>query len=366
VTSGLTRARRWRAAFVLAGVLAVVVGSVLVVPEFGEPQLRLTAHFDRVVGLYVGSDVRILGVKIGEVTAITPTGDDVRVQMRYSTRYRIPADAQAVLVPPSLVSDRYVQFTPATDTGPVLPDNADVPLDRTSAPLETDEVYRALNDFLAALGPNGANASGAFSDLIRTGRAALQGNGENLRQTLDGLSTVAAALADKRADLFTTLDNLQKFTTMLASVDAQLRSLNVQLASVAGQLASDRQVLAAMLHDLNQALTAITSFVQNNRAALKSDVDGLADITTTIAQQQKALITIFDTAPLTVSNLVLAYNAQTANLDLRPNLIITLSGAAAPATAPAVPGVADGADPTLGGILGGSTAAGDAAVGGTR
>ena len=40
-------------------------------------RLLVVAHFDRVVGLYVGSDVRILGVKIGSVTAITPMGDDV-------------------------------------------------------------------------------------------------------------------------------------------------------------------------------------------------------------------------------------------------------------------------------------------------
>jgi virulence factor Mce-like protein len=349
----LPRSRRLHAVVVLIGLLAVVIGSVVIVPQFGEPVLRLTAHFDRVVGLYVGSDVRILGVKIGEVTAIQPTGDDVRVQMRYSARYHIPADARVMLIPPSIVSDRYVQFTPASGDGPSLVDNADIPLDRTSAPLETDDVYRALSDFLGALGPNGANASGAFSDLIHTAREALQGNGENLRQTLDGLSKVASALADKRQDLFSTLDNLQKFTTMLASVDAQLRSFNVQLANVAGQLASDRDVLAAMLHDLTQALTSITTFVRDNRAALKSDVDALADITTTVAQQQQALITIFDTAPLTVSNLVLAYNAKTGNLDLRPNLVI--SSATAPASFE-LPGATSGpSDPTLGGILGGGT-----------
>jgi virulence factor Mce-like protein len=345
-----------RAAVVLIGVLSVVVGSLLVVPQFGEPMLRLTAHFDRVVGLYVGSDVRILGVRIGEVTAITPTGDDVRVQMRYSARYHIPADAQVMLIPPSIVSDRYVQFTPAYGTGPSLPDGADIPRDRTSAPLETDDVYRALSDFLGALGPNGANASGAFSDLIHTAREALQGNGENLQQTLDGLSKVASALADQRQDLFSTLDNLQKFTSMLASVDAQLRSLNTQLATVAGQLSSDREVLAAMLHDLTQALTSITTFVRDNRAALKSDVDALADITSTVAQQQQALITIFDTAPLTVSNLVLAYNAQTGNLDLRPNLIIGPPGTAAPAAAFDLPGATSGtSDPTLAGILRGGS-----------
>lgn len=342
----MSRTRRIQALGVLLGVLALVVASVVIVPRVGGRTLRLVALFDRVVGLYVGSDVRILGVRIGEVTRITPTGDNVRVEMAYDAQYRIPADARAMLVPPSLVSDRYVQLTPAFGTGPALTDGAELPLDRTFAPLETDEVYRALSDFTAALGPSGANASGAFSDLIRTGRQALQGNGENLQVTLDGLSKVAAALADNRDDLFTTLMNLQKFTSMLASVDGQLRSLNGQLASVAGQLASDRDVLAAMLHDLAVALDSITGFIRDNRAALKSDVEALTEVTGIVAQQQQALIQIFDTAPLTVSNLVLAYNARTGNLDLRPNLILTTAGAL-----DVIPGVVNG-DSTLGGILG--------------
>ena len=98
-----------------------------------------------------------------------------------------------MLIPPSIVSDRYVQFTPASGTGPSLADKADIPLDRTSAPLETDDVYRALSDFLGALGPHGANASGAFSDLIHTGREALQWTIEHLRPYVDHALAVFGA-----------------------------------------------------------------------------------------------------------------------------------------------------------------------------
>ncbi len=77
----------------------------------------MTAHFPRAVSIYQGSDVRILGVNVGRVTAVTPEGNSVRVDMEYDASYRVPADAKAVIVTPTLVADRFVQLTPAYHSG---------------------------------------------------------------------------------------------------------------------------------------------------------------------------------------------------------------------------------------------------------
>ena len=60
--------------------LALVVGAALVVFS-GDDNKRLTAQFPRTVSLYAGSDVRVLGVKIGTVDSVTPAGTEVRVEM---------------------------------------------------------------------------------------------------------------------------------------------------------------------------------------------------------------------------------------------------------------------------------------------
>ncbi len=96
-----------------AGGLAVLLAAVLATAGcgvFGGSDTKtLTARFDRTVGLYEQSDVRILGVKVGQVTGIEPEGDSVRVEMEYDAKYDLPADAKAVVVAPSIVSDRYVE-----------------------------------------------------------------------------------------------------------------------------------------------------------------------------------------------------------------------------------------------------------------
>jgi virulence factor Mce-like protein len=307
---------------VAAGITAVLAAGVgLIVLGTRVPTRALVAHFTSTVGINAGSDVRVLGVKIGEVTSARPEGTTVRVAMRYDARYRIPAGAQAVIVPPSVVSDRYIQLTPAWNGGPALADGADLPRSRTAVPLELDDVYRALNQFDQALGPGGANADGALSGAVGTGAANLAGNGADLGGSLAGLSSVLSTLDSGRDDLFGTVTNLQQFVTTLARSDQQVGLFNSRLASVGQQLAGERDELAALLRGLATALVDITSFVQDNRAQLKSNVDALADISGILVRQQRAIIDVLNVAPLALSNINLAYNARSGTLDTRDDAL---------------------------------------------
>ena len=80
----------------------------------------LTAEFPRTVSIYQGSDVRVLGVPVGKIDSVTPSGTDVVVTMHYDADVKIPANAKAVIISPSIVGDRFVQLTPAYTGGPVL------------------------------------------------------------------------------------------------------------------------------------------------------------------------------------------------------------------------------------------------------
>jgi phospholipid/cholesterol/gamma-HCH transport system substrate-binding protein len=335
--------RWWRRAAAVTVVLLVAAVAVAAVRRSADPTHHFVAYFERTVGLYRGSDIRVLGVKVGEVTAITPSGGHVRVDAEYSTRFKIPADAEAVLIPPSIVSDRYVQLSPAYTGGPALSEDAEIPLSRTGAPLETDEVYRALSDLTGALGPEGANASGAFSDLVRTARENLEGSGDDLGATIDGLSKVASAFADGKDDVFATLVNLQKFTTLLAQSDRQVKTLNDRFAEIAARLGEDKDELASMLHHLAGALTEIAGFVKDNRAGLADNVTALADVTGILVRQQQALAQFMTLAPLGLNNLLLAYNPQTGNLDFRNCQITAVNPGCDRPVTPTSAGTASGA-----------------------
>jgi phospholipid/cholesterol/gamma-HCH transport system substrate-binding protein len=285
----------------------------------GSDVKHFSADFDRAIGVYVHSDVRVLGVRIGEVTKITPHGTKVRLDMTYDASYKIPKDAKAVLLAPSIVSDRYVQLTPVYQSGPTLPDNIHLGLDRTTQPVELDEIYQNLDELNQALGPDGANKTGALADLLHVGAANLGGNGEQLNQALSGLSQAVKTLADSRTDLFGTISNLQTFTTAIAQNDAIVRAFNTDLASVAAQLSGERQDLAAAIKQLSVALAEVASFVKENKDNLTYNITQLASVTQVLVHQKAALREFLDTAPGALSNLQLAYNSKSGTLDTRDN-----------------------------------------------
>ncbi|MFG2382057.1 MCE family protein [Streptomyces avermitilis] len=281
--------------------------------------VHVTAYFPRTVGIYPGSDVRVLGVRIGEVEKITPEGDRVRVELKYDEGRRVPADSKAAIINSSVVSDRYVQLLPVYRKGPVLRNGAVIPETRTAVPVELDRVFGSLHTTADALGPQGANKDGSLSRLLGVSADNLDGQGENLNRTVEDLSQAVTTLSDGRKDLFGTVRNLQVFTAALSADDKSVRSFNTGLAEVAGQLAGERKDLADALKNLGTALGDVSAFVKNNKKSLNSNVKGLSKVTKVLVTQRAALAELLDVAPTGLSNLNNAYNPSAGTLDTRNN-----------------------------------------------
>lgn len=274
----------------------------------GGPEKHLTAYFPRTIGIYKGSSVRVLGVSVGTVTRIHPEGLRVRVDMVYNADIQLPADVGVALVPPSIVSDRYLQFVPVYTGGPVLANNAVIQEDHTEVPVELDQIFGSLNDLNVALGPNGANAHGALSRLIDVGAANLRGNGAAFNATLRGFSQAVSAISDSRDALFGTVTQLQRFTTTLAKDDGGVRAINGELADVAGQLAGERSDLGQALGNLATALGEVQAFVADNKDTLTHDLHSLTTVTSGLVNEQQAIKEVLDEAPLGLHNLALAFS----------------------------------------------------------
>lgn len=345
----MTARRSFFATVALGVVAALVVASALWWLVLAPTSQRFTAQFSSAVGLFPGSDVRVLGVRVGEVESVTPHGTTVEVVLAVDRDVAIPADAGAVSVSPSLVSDRYVQLTPAYTGGDRMADGTLIPVERTANPLELDQLYASLDRLTTALGPDGANSGGALSDLVEVQADVLDGTGQTINDSIGELSEAARTLSNSRGDLFATVDGLQKFTTALANNDAQVRAVNDRLADVAGFLAGERGDLAEALAALTIALDDVATFVRDNRGALQANVDKLTGITQLLVDQKSDLQEFLDVAPLAVSNLANAYNGYGGGLETRTNLneisdpslilcrALNESGAVAPGVLPAIP-----------------------------
>lgn len=305
---------------VVIGLVVVLVVAAAVWYVFLRPAgNKVTAYFNTTVGIYAGSDVRVLGVKVGKVDSVQPQGDVVKVVFNVDSSVPLPADAQAAVVTPTVVADRYVQVLPVYKGGPKMADNAVIPKDRTATPVELDQLAKSLQQTSTALGPKGANASGALSNLLNTGAANLNGNGAALGGTIDQLSKAVDTLSNSRGNLFATVTNLQSFVSTLAANDQQVQQFTQQLATLSHFLAGERTDLGAALQQLSVALGQVASFVRDNRDSLSKNVTGLAAVTDVVVKQRGALAEFLDTAPIAASNLINSYNAASGTLDTRLN-----------------------------------------------
>jgi phospholipid/cholesterol/gamma-HCH transport system substrate-binding protein len=306
---------------ILAGLvfLAVLVAVALFVLGNGDGR-KVVAYFNAAVGVYPNSDLRILGVRVGKVDKVEPQGRQVKVTMTVDGDAPVPAAANAVVVAPSVVADRYIQLTPPYTGGARLTDGAVIPAARTATPVELDQLYESISKFTRELGPEGVNKDGALSNALNTGAENLRGNGEALGDTIEQFGQFTKTLSNSRNDLFATLSNLQKFTAMLKANDTQVRQAERLLASVNSFLAEDRQQLGEALRRLGIALLEVQEFIRENRALLKTNVDRLAGITQVLVRQRRALAEIMDSVPLAADNVVRAYDPVSQTLVGRGNL----------------------------------------------
>jgi phospholipid/cholesterol/gamma-HCH transport system substrate-binding protein len=285
-------------------VLAILMCAVMLVFVPSARATNVVAYFASTNGIYAGDEVRILGVPVGKITAVNAERDRVRVEIRVDGGVKVPAGAKAVIVAPSLVSSRYVQLTPRYTGGPTLHDGSAIPESRTATPVEWDQIKDQLNDLAVALGPTGANKSGALSGLVTSAAGALEGQGAPINETVQNLARAARTLQSGSGDAFSTVRNLQLFVSTLAQSDQQIALFSARLDAVSGLLDGDKGSLRTAMTNLAVAVKKVERFVRANRAAIKTSLTGLTDVAGVVAKQQQALAQTLQVAPNALSNLI--------------------------------------------------------------
>ncbi|WP_315770651.1 MCE family protein [Rhodococcoides kroppenstedtii] len=290
-----------RAVGVAVLLIVAAVVSYTVVPL--ATTTRITVEFARTTGLYPGDDVKLMGVTVGSVDEIRPRGDRVEVDLSVDDHYRVPADAKAVLVSPSLVTARFVQLAPAWIEGEALSTGDRIPLERTAIPVEWDRITEQLDRVSRALAPDGGTDSRPLGALVDAAEATLDGRGETVAATVRSLSDALRTLSDGRTDLYAVVRNLQVFASALAASDRQIVQVNDTLASVSTALTDDGDEVGAALVSLDAAVADVTRFARSSTTALTGTATELQSVVAELAAQRDGIAQILHVAPTALSNL---------------------------------------------------------------
>jgi virulence factor Mce-like protein len=298
----------------LAVVLAVLVlagGALLVRQTLLQPRI-ITAYFTAATAVYPGDEVRVAGVKVGSIAAIEPDGTRAKMTLDIDHDVPIRADAKAVIVAQNLVAARYVQLTPAyRDSGPTMPDNGMIPVERTAIPVEWDEVKAQLMRLATDLGPTSAVSSTSVARFIDSAADALGGNGDKLRQTLTQLSGVGRILANGSGNIVDIIKNLQTFVTALRDSNTQIVQFGDRLATLSSVVNDSRSNLDAALSDLSTAVGDVQRFIAGSRNQTAEQITRLANVTQNIVDHRMDLENVLHAAPNAFANFYNIYNPDT-------------------------------------------------------
>lgn len=319
--SRLISIRTLRRVVVLVLVVGIAFGVRAVTQDSGSTQI--TATFTSTEGLYPGDDVRVLGVKVGTIESVVPGDDGVTVVLAVDDDHPIPADAEAAIVSPSLVSGRFVQLSPAYTDGATMRDGDQIGIDRTAVPVTFDDVKQQLTDLSTALGPEPGKKDGALARAIVSIDESLEdGNSAQLRTSIAALRQAAGSLSDGRSDLFQTIANLDTFTRNLAVNDGAVRGFTTELDDVGAVLSRNRKALTAAMRGLAGALDTTKGFLDANGTRVTTTVRQLNLLAAALADRSNELAGVLHVAPHsliglynTVEDQAITGRASLANLD---------------------------------------------------
>jgi len=306
---GLSKVSRTGA---IIGAVAVVLAVIAVTVGWNlykkASTTTVVAYFSDAMALYPNDRVQIMGVKVGKVDSIEPAGDKMRVTMSFDSKYKVPADATASILNPTIVASRVVQLSPPYSGGPALADNAVIPLERTQVPVEFDDIRVQLDKLVTELGPTPSQPKGPLGDLVESLADTLSGKGQQVNTTFRALSDAVAALNSGRGDLFKVTKSLAVFVNALHQSDQQFVALNNNLATLTTSLNSSDQELAQGLRDIDALLTTARTFVDDNGSLLSNNINNLADVTNVLMQPDarngiETLLHVYPTLLANVSNI---------------------------------------------------------------
>lgn len=242
---------------------------------------RYSAQFSEAGGLKPNDEIRVAGVRVGQVREVELAGTHVRVEFVVDRGVRLGDKTGAEMKIKTLLGQKYLKLNPA-GTGE-LKEGAEIPLERTVSAYDVVEAFSDLASTTERI--DTAQLARALDTLSTT----FKNTPEEVRASLTGLSRLSRNVAKRDEELKRLLQHSQVVTKLLADRNREL----ITLMRDGNKLFQAVQARRALIHQLlvsTQALSAqITALVRENRKDLAPTLQKVNAVLATLLKNQNAL-----------------------------------------------------------------------------
>jgi phospholipid/cholesterol/gamma-HCH transport system substrate-binding protein len=234
------------------------------------------ARFTDATLLLPGDDVRIAGVRVGQVEEVGIVDrKQAEVTFSVSADRKLPRTVEAQIKFRNLVGQRYVSLTEGSggDPNDVLEPGEEIPLERTRPALDLTELFNGFKPLFRALSPNDVNQ--LSYEIIQV----LQGEGGTIESLLAHTASLTSAIADKDQVIGQVIDNLNGALETINARGDKLSTLVVQVQQLVSGLAKDRKPIGEAIDALGGLADTTSGLLSEARAPLKKDIAALGRLT---------------------------------------------------------------------------------------
>ncbi|WP_405775030.1 MCE family protein [Streptomyces sp. NBC_00859] len=239
-----------------------------------------TADFTESAGLSSGDEVRIAGVRVGQVKDVALDGAKVKVTFKVKGAW-VGNSSTAAIAIKTLLGDKYLALDPV-GAGPQDP-SARIPLSRTTSPYDVTQAFSGLSDTIGELDTK--KLAKSFETISET----FKDSPPDVKNAATGLSALSRTVSERDAELAKLLKGSKQLTKTLSAKDSNFDALINDGDLLLGEIQNRRNSIHLLLTGTTDLGTELTGLVKDNNKQLKPTLTALDKVTTVLLKNRKSL-----------------------------------------------------------------------------
>lgn len=274
---------------VIVGAVSIATLALLIVAALRAQDLPIIgggdtyyASFAEAGGLKVNDEVRIAGVRVGQVTdlALDDSGT-VKVAFKVKTDLKFGDQTRADIKVKTILGSMFLAVAPSGQGR--LDDGATIPVERTSSPYDVVKAFSGLAETSAQIDTDQLAASlSTLADLTRN-------TPEEFRGALEGVSALSKVISSRDDQINSLLKNLDRVSTVLDARDEDIVKLMSDADVLFRALVQRKEQINRLLVSTTQLSTQLTGLIRDSRADLKPALDNLDSVLQVINKNENNL-----------------------------------------------------------------------------
>lgn len=244
---------------ITAGLLGLMLLNTML-NNLGGDKREYTAVFTEVSGLRSGDDIKVAGVRVGQVKSIEVDGRQAKVEFVISNEQKLLSNSKLVLRYQNLLGQRYISIQQPKNRGDELKAGTTLQTDQTDPGFDLTVLLNGFRPLFRVLEPEDINK------LARSLVSVLQGEGGTIDTFLTQTTQLTNFIAGKDEVFDQVLTNLTPVLENLAGQGDELSTTVKELKALMTALAKDRQTIGQSIDGLSQLTGNLSSlFVESQK-----------------------------------------------------------------------------------------------------